>query len=101
MPKFNMTIGHNLTQDEAVKRITSGLEDIKRQFADKIDELQEKWNGNTCEFSVTAMGFTATGTMNVKDSEIEIAANLPFAAFIFKNQIESAVREKLNEFLNL
>ena len=94
MPKLNMTITHHLTQDEALKRIKTLLGEVKNQFADKISELNEKWNGNTGNFSFSAMGFSVSGTLIVSPSEVKLSGNLPFAANFFKGKIESTIRER-------
>jgi len=99
MPKFDISVSHSLSQDEAVKRIREGVLVLKKQYADKISDLKENWEDNTCKFSLTAEGFTIEGVLSVKESDIEIAANLPFMAMLFKSQIETAVKEKLNGFL--
>ena len=100
MPGFKMSIQHSLPEDEAVRRIKNELAGLKTQFADKISGLQEDWNGNTCEFSLSIKGFSGTGTMNVKPNEIEISGEIPFPIILFKDKIESAIREKLNQWLS-
>jgi hypothetical protein len=99
MPGFNMSIAHSQTEDEALKRIKNELAELKTRFADKISELQEDWNGNTCEFSLSIKGFSGSGTMIVKPTEIEISGDLPFPAILFKSKIKFEIREKLKQLL--
>lgn len=99
MAKLNMAISHCLTQDEAVKRIKTLLGEVKNEFADKISNLREEWNGNTGKFSFSAMGFSVSGTLTVKPSEVELSGNLPFAASFFKGEIESTIRERAETLL--
>lgn len=89
-----MTVSHRLTQDEATKRIKTLLSEVKNRFADKISDLREEWNGNTGTFSFSAMGFSVSGTLTVKSSEVELSGTLPFAAMFFKGKIESTIREQ-------
>ncbi|MGA2678328.1 MAG: polyhydroxyalkanoic acid system family protein [Sedimentisphaerales bacterium] len=100
MPTFNVLVPHELPQDEAMKRVKKALADLKTQFADKIKDLCEDWNGNACEFHLSAMGFSGSGTMIVKPLAVEISGNLPFLAFPFKSKIESTIRERLKQILN-
>jgi hypothetical protein len=99
MPSLNMAIGHKLPQGEALKRIKGLLGKVKTQFAAKISDLRENWNGNTGTFSFSAMGFSVSGTLTVKSSEVALESRLPFAALPFKGKIESILRERATALL--
>ncbi len=99
MPSLNISVSHRLPQDEALTRIKSLLSQVKTQFADKISDLRESWNGNTGTFSFSAMGFSVSGTLTVRDSEIALESRLPFAALPFKGKIESTLRERATALL--
>lgn len=99
MPKLNMTIPHQLTKDEALKRIQSLFGEIKNEFADKISNHQEEWKEYTGTFSFSVMGFPVSGTMSVNPSEVELSGNLPLAATFFKGKIESAIQERAKTLL--
>ena len=99
MPKLYMTITHHLSQDEALKRIKGLLGDVKTQFADKISDLRERWNGNAGGFSFSAKGLSVSGTLTVKPSEVELFGDLPFAATFFRGKIESTIRERAGRLL--
>lgn len=99
MSKLNMTVSHRLTQDEAVKRVKTLLGEVKNQFADKISDLCEVWEGNMCKFSFSAMGFCVSGNMIVNPSSVDLSDNLPFAASFFKGKIESTIRERAKTLL--
>ncbi len=99
MPKLNLAVSHSLTQDEALKRIKNLLSDVKTQFADKISDVHEEWDGNVGKFNFSAMGFPVSGTLTVKTSQVEISGHLPFAAILFKGKIESTIRERAETLL--
>lgn len=100
MANFNMTIRHSQPAEEAVRRIKNVLAELKKQFADKISGLEENWNGNVCEINLSAMGFSGTATLTVRQTEIEIAGDIPFPASMFKGKIEAMLREKLGQILS-
>jgi len=99
MPKLNITIPHQLTQDEALKRIQSLFGKIKNEFADKISNHQEEWKKYTGTFSFSVMGFSVSGTTRVNPSEVELSAKLPLAATLFKGKIESTIQERAKTLL--
>ena len=94
MANFDISIPHQLSQEEAMKRIQNLLTDTKREHGDKISQLEEKWTGNTGEFSLKAMGFTVSGKLTVNPSTIDIEAELPFAASLFKGKIKELIEER-------
>jgi|SRR5271165_6079881 len=93
MPNLNLTIPHNLSQDEALRRIKDAIAQAKSQHSSNIKDLQENWNGNVGTFSGSAMGQSASGTITVNPSQIIFDLTLPFAATFFKGKIEQGVRE--------
>ena len=99
MSKLNITVPHKLSQDEALRRTKTLLGEVKTQFTNKIKDLSEQWNGNTGTFSFSVMGFSVSGTLVVKGSEVELSSNLPFAATFFKGKIESTIRERARSLL--
>jgi len=99
MPEVRILVQHQLTEEEAVRRIKNLLTALKTQFADTISDLREDWAGNSCQFSLSVGGLSGSGTMNVKPKEVEIDLNLPFMAMMFKGKIEAVIRERLGKLL--
>jgi hypothetical protein len=99
MANFDMSIPHNLPQEEALKRIQNLLTETRKEHGDKISDLTEKWNGNTGEFSFKAMGFAISGTLIVNENTISLDAELPFAASLFKGKIQELITERAEKLL--
>lgn len=99
MANFDMSIPHQLSQDDALKRIQRALSEIKKEHGDKVSNLKENWNGNTGEFSLTVMGFDVSGKLVVNPASIDMDAELPFAASLFKGKIKSLIGDKAGELL--
>jgi len=97
-----MIVEHRLPQAEALNRVQSLLGDVKTQFADKISDLEENWEGNQGRFSFNAMGFAVSGTLTVNNNTVVIDGKLPFAAGLLKGRIErieSTIKERADELL--
>ena len=99
MPKLDRTVPHRLSQDEALRRIQGLLGEIKTQFTEKVSDLREEWDGDTSKFSFSAMGFSVSGTLTVKPSEVELSGDLPLAAAFLKGKIEATIRERAETLL--
>jgi hypothetical protein len=99
MAKLNLTVPHCLSQDEALKRIQGLLDKVRAQFADKINNLREEWNGNVGTFRFSAMGMPVSGTLTVNPSEVEFSGDLPALAALYKSKIESTIRQQAETLL--
>jgi hypothetical protein len=99
MANFDMSIPHQLSQGDALQRIKQVLGEVKKEHGDKISNLTENWNGNTGEFSLTIMGFAISGKLAVNPSTVDIEAELPFAASLFKGKIKSLISDKASQLL--
>ena len=99
MPKLNMTVPHSLGTEEAKRRIQGAIADAKTRYADQVSDLHERWQGDRGEFSGRAMGFNVSGNLNVRDDAVEISGDLPFAAAMFKGQIEAMIRDRATKLL--
>lgn len=100
MPKLTVAVSHNLTQDEAIERIKNLLNDVKSQFVDVIADLYEEWDDNRSNFRFKVLGFSVSGTLTVKTSQVKLYGNIPFAAMLFKNKIESTIRDHAETLLS-
>jgi hypothetical protein len=92
MPNLNIAIHHNLSQEEALKRIKDAIAQAQAQNPGKIKDFQENWNGNAGTFSGSTMGQAVSVTMTVNASEVVLDLELPFAATFFKGKIEEEIR---------
>ena len=99
MAKFSMVVPHALPQGEALRRIQGEVENLKREYGDRVGELRDSWRDDTYLFEGVTHGFAVSGVILVKPSEIEIAANLPWLASPFKGRIEAVIRERLMNVL--
>ena len=99
MPTLTINTPHSLGAEEAKARLQKFFEKIKEQYKDKVSNLEEKWDGDRLEYSFSTFGFNIKGDMNVEPGEVKVNGNLPFAAMMFKGQIEQTVKSELEKLL--
>ena len=99
MPTLEMSISHNLPQQEALQRIKKLLSETKRDHGDKIQDLAETWNGNEGNFSFKAQGYDISGTLSVNPTSIELKGKVPFAFSLFKGTITRMISERAADLL--
>ena len=99
MSKLSLNIPHAQTQEEALNRIKQLLGRLQEEQKGTITDVQENWNGPNGNFSFSAKGFNIAGSIQVKDKEVLLESDLPFAVSLFKGQIASIITEKANTLL--
>jgi|ERR1700723_468851 len=99
MPGLIVFVSHQLSQDEALRRIKAVVAQAKVQYSGKISDLHESWNGYLGAFEVSGMGQKASGTAAVNPSDVTVQITLPFAVSLFKSKIESGLRDTLTRIL--
>ncbi len=92
---------HNLTQEEAYRRINNLLTDLQKQYADKIRNPQTSWSPEhtRMSYSMEIMGFGTKGEVTLQDGQISLEGKLPFMAKMFSGKIEEMVRKQLDNLL--
>jgi hypothetical protein len=99
MPSLNMQTAHALGQDEAMRRLKDKFSVVRGNYSAHVSDLSEVWKENILSFGFKAAGMKVSGTVTVGDSSVQLAAQLPFAAMMFKGMIEKQIRAELGELL--
>lgn len=99
MPDMKVTVPHSLPKEEAKARIQKLVGELQKQYAGMVKNIQEKWTGDTGEFSFEMMGFTVGGAVFVEPSQVRLEGKLPMAAMMFKSKVEDSIRTKAAELL--
>ena len=78
MPNLTASIPHQLTRDEAKRRIQEQIGRMRHQHGSMLADVQETWQGDTLAFSLKAMGQTISGQMSVDDQMVHLTVVLPW-----------------------
>ena len=99
MPRMRIAVPHNLGKQEALVRIKNLLRELKAQYRDQVQILQENWSGNKGTLTFSVKGFSVSGELVVEDHQVKLNGNLPWAALPFRGKIESTIREQTAKLL--
>jgi hypothetical protein len=94
MPSLEVSVPHQLSQDDALSRVKQYLAQLKMQHADKVSGVVEIWNGYVGKLKVSSK-FSGSGTITVNPSDVTVKSSLPLLAIPFKGKIESAIHDAL------
>jgi hypothetical protein len=99
MPKINLSVPHNLSQEDAKFRVTSAIADCRTRFSGRLGNVTECWTAYTNAFSFKAMGFFVSGQLDVQPGQLHVELHLPLAAYPFKSRIESEILAHARQLL--
>ena len=99
MPKMSVTVSHALGQAEAAQRLGGFMDEIKKKYADQMKIVEQNFGETGGTFAFKTMGMTISGRTEVRENDVLVECDLPFAAMMFKGRIEKEMRESLEKVL--
>jgi hypothetical protein len=99
MPSIQFSVPHNFDQDEVVSRLKHFLAKVREHQDAKFALKSEQWEGRQLKCAFTSYGFSMDAEMNVEPKALRFNLQIPFAALMFKGQIEQKLRDELTKLL--
>jgi hypothetical protein len=93
MPKVTVNVPHHRDPEQVVEKARSVLEKTVKDFDGR--DLDIQWTGRAADFKFKSLAFTIQGKMTVQDEAVTVEVDLPFAAMMFKDRVEKAVRKNV------
>lgn len=98
--QFVVSVPHELSQEEAVSRIKSLVNSLKRQYGDQVGDVSEQWHDNQCDFTVKMKMFRISGSILVDDSKAEIRGNMPPGTGRFEGKARALIERQAKTLLS-
>jgi hypothetical protein len=89
-----VSIPHRLGKDEAIRRLKSGLGNAQAKFGHLFTVQEENWTGDRLQFRVSALGQTASGTIDVAENHVNLEVFLPWLLAKVAQAIQPLVRKE-------
>jgi hypothetical protein len=89
-----VSIPHNLGKQEAIRRITAGLEIVKSKFGKVLLVQEETWSGDELRFRVAALGQFANGRIDIADDHARLEVALPWLLAKAADGIQRAIQRQ-------
>ena len=74
---LSISIPHQLGRVEARRRIETGFANLVRQLPGGGGTVNERWDGDRLVFSVSGLGQTVSGVVDVLDGAVKMELQLP------------------------
>jgi hypothetical protein len=91
-------IPHKLGREAARARIAGGVHKLVDMFPGG-GHLEQRWEGDTLHFSVTAMGQTVASRLDVFEDRVHAEVDLPPMLALFAAKIRDKLAEKGTKLL--
>jgi hypothetical protein len=98
--QFVVSVPHQLSQEEALSRIKSLIDGLKRQYGSQVGAVTEKWHDNRCDFSLKLKMFKISGSILVDDSRAEIRGTMPPGTGRFEGKAKALIEEQARKLLS-
>lgn len=89
-----VSIPHQLGALEAQRRLQTGIEQMKEQYAGKLAVLEDRWTGPHLDFRVSAIGQSVTGTIDVSEDHVMLALQLPWVLAMIAQKAQTMIQNK-------
>jgi putative polyhydroxyalkanoate system protein len=99
MPDLTVTIPHQLGRPEAKRRIQDQLAQVKQQ-AGSYGKLDETWQGDRMDFTVSVMGQSFTGRLQVEDQQVRLEVALPAMLAMLAGSVRQRIEEQGRKLLS-
>jgi hypothetical protein len=99
MSSSKVTVQHRLGKEEALRRIKGLLGDAQQHDGGRITDLRETWTDDGGTFAFKLGGFKVSGSIDVREIDVEIDVDYPLAARPFKEMIEATLRDRAQSVL--
>ena len=91
---LTVSIPHRLGKEEALRRLKSGLAGVRERFGHLFVMQEETWTDNHLAFRVSALGQTASGTLDVADDRVDLAVTLPWLLAKLAETVQPLIRKE-------
>jgi len=89
-----VSIPHRLGKDEAVRRLQSGLGNVRSSYGHMFTVQEEVWTGNHLQFRVAALAQSVSGSLDVTDDAVNLQIVLPWLLAKIAESIQPLIRKE-------
>jgi len=89
-----VSIPHRLGKDEAVRRLKSGLGNVRSNFGHVFSLQEETWTDNRLVFRISALGQVASGNLDVLDDRVNLELVLPWLLAKVAETLQPLIRRE-------
>jgi hypothetical protein len=96
---MTIQVEHALPKQEAKLRIEELIGHYREEYKSDLQDLVVNWTDDTAHIRVQARGYSSAGTLEIKDSVIDLDFYMPFLLQVFSKKIKSVIHDQIQQSL--
>jgi Putative polyhydroxyalkanoic acid system protein (PHA_gran_rgn) len=89
-----ISIPHRLGKDEAARRLKTGFAEVGTRFGHLFSVTEQTWTGDQCQFRVSALARSISGSIDVAEDYVRLAIVLPWLLAWLADVIQPLIRRE-------
>lgn len=89
-----VTIPHQLGKQEALRRLQTGLANVRTTFGAHLTHVEETWTNDHLDFRVVALGQQVNGTLDVADNLVRLEVQLPWLLAVLADKARGLIQKQ-------
>ena len=89
-----VSIPHRLGKEEAIRRLKSGLAEVRAKYSQLFAISEEAWTQDRLQFRIAALGQTVSGTIDVAEDSVRLEIFLPWLLAKLAESLQPLIRRE-------
>jgi Putative polyhydroxyalkanoic acid system protein (PHA_gran_rgn) len=89
-----VSIPHHLGKDEAIRRIKTGLAEVRTKYSQLFSVSEETWDPARLQFRISALGQAVSGTIDVAEDSVRLEIFLPWLLAKLAETLQPLIRRE-------
>ena len=97
--KIVVTINHQLDAELVRRRVEARLDQLRRDYVEKIARCDISWSGNVANIQASALGYSVLTQIFLTEKQVRIEASLPWMLASLSGKIENLIMKNAKDTL--
>ena len=89
-----VSIPHRVGKDEAIRRIKTGLAEVRTKYSQLFSVSEETWDQARLQFRISALGQAVSGTIDVAEDSVRLEIFLPWLLAKLAETLQPLIRRE-------
>jgi hypothetical protein len=89
-----VSIPHSLGKEEAMRRLKTGLAQLKEKSGNQIAAIDTQWAENKASFSLALLGQRANGNLEVLEDSVRLEVVLPWFLQMIAEKAKALIQKQ-------
>ena len=97
--QMKVSVYHDLEPEDARDRLVGLAKGLRHVHGDKLNEIEEHWNGMNARFYLAGTGFSVNLALRVTPSAVHLEGKIPLLILRHMDLITTSIEDRVTELL--